>query len=204
MKFQDDARFEFRIFGSDLTAVRDAFAARGTGEIHPASPETYIVTRLNVESNVKIRAARLEVKGLQGRLRLMEQWQPIFKSGFPVAAGDIENIVAPALGIDVELGDAPPLSEPELLALVVQQPALGTVIVDKERTLFDLGDCEAEFTMLAIGDDRLQTVGIEGADSKAVEALLKRTGLDAMQNESYSAFLQRRLFSVASYTRRGP
>ena len=197
MRFQDVARFEFRVFGRELAAARDALAALGTGEIQAASRETYIVTRLNVESNVKVREDRLEAKGLHGRLRLLEQWQPIFKSTFPVPAGDIENVVAPALGVDVELGNAPPLSEPELLTFVAEQPALASVVVDKERTLFDLGDCEAEFTRLAIGDDHMETVAIEGAEGKAVEALLKRTGLAAMQNESYSVLLQRRLFSVA-------
>ena len=197
MKFQDVTRFEFRIFGRDLGAARAAFAALGAGSVQPDSRETYIVTRLNVESNVKIRDGRLEVKGLQGRLRLLEQWQPVFTSEFPVAATDIENVVGPALGIDLELATAPPLTEAVLFALVSEQPALASVVVEKQRTLFDLGDSEAEFTDLVIGDDRLQTVAVEAAEAKAAEALLARTGLDAEQNESYAVFLQRRLFSVA-------
>ncbi len=89
-------------------------------------------------------------------------------------ADDIENIVAPALGIDVELGDAPPFTETALLVLVAEQPALATVVVDKQRTLFDLWDCEAEFTELVIGDERLQTVALEAPEAHA-EALLQRT-----------------------------
>jgi hypothetical protein len=196
MKFQDVARFEFRIFGSDLAGVRDAFLALGPGIAQPESRETYVVTRLNVESNVKIRADRLEVKGLVGRLRLLEQWRPIFKSEFPILAGDIENVVAPALGVDVELGEAPPFSESALVAFAAEQPSLAIAVVDKERTLFDLGDCEAEFTRLVIGDDRLETVAVEAPEAEAAEAFLGRVGLEAMQNESYSVFLQRRLFQV--------
>ncbi len=197
MKFQDVSRFEFRIFGSDLSALRDALAALGAGVAQPESSETYIVTRLNVESNVKIRAHRLEVKGLQGRLRLLEQWEPVLKSEFPVPADAIENIVAPALGVDVELEEAPALTESALLSLLVEQPSLASVVVDKERTLFDLGACEAEFTELQIGDEQLQTVAIETPEAEAAEALLRRLGLEAMQNESYPLFLQRRLFSLA-------
>jgi hypothetical protein len=197
MKYQDVARFEFRIFGSDLTGVRDAFLALGPGIAQPDSRETYIVTRLNVESNVKIRAARLEVKGLIGRLRLLEQWEPVFKSEFPVAAADIENVVAPALGVDVDLGAAPAFTQSALIAFAAEQTALATVVLEKQRTLFDLGDCEAEFTVLAMGDERLQTVALESPEAQAVEALLKRVGLDDEQNESYSVFLQRRLFSLA-------
>jgi hypothetical protein len=194
MRFQDVARFEFRVFGKDLARFRDAFAALGSGSEQPPSRETYIVTRLNVESNVKIRAHRLEVKGLQGRLRLLEHWQPVLKSEFPVPADDVENVAAPALGIDVDLRDAPPFTESALVALAAGQPALRTVVVDKSRTLFDLGQCEAEFTELRIDADRLQTVAIEAAEARPADALLRRVGLEARPNESYSLFLQRRLF----------
>jgi hypothetical protein len=197
MKYQDVARFEFRIFGSDLTGVRDAFMALGPGVAQPDSRETYIATRLNVESNVKIRAHRLEVKGLLGRLRLLEQWDPVFKSEFPVAATDIENTVAPALVVDVDLGAAPPFTEAALIAFAAEQPGLAAAVIEKQRTLFDLGDCEAEFTNLVLGDRSLQTVAIEGPEAQAVEALMTRVGLDGEQNESYSVFLQRRLFSLA-------
>ncbi len=197
MKFRDVARFEFRVFGPDLTAVREVLATLGTGDAQPLSRETYIVTRLNVESNVKIRDGRLDVKGLQGRLRLLEQWQPVLSSEFPVAADDIENTVAPALGVDVELGSAPPLSEDVLLAFVAEQPSLASIVVEKQRTLFDLGDCEAEFTQLAVGDEHLHTAAVEAPEARAAEAFLERTGLGAQQNESYSVFLQRRLFPVA-------
>jgi hypothetical protein len=194
MKFQDVARFEFRVFGNDLARFRDAFAALGPGSEQPPSRETYIVTRLNVESSVKIRSHRLEVKGLQGRLQVLEQWQPVLKSEFPVSADEIENVVAPALGIDVDLGAAPPFSEEALVGLAAEQPALAVAVVDKNRTLFDLGACEAEFTELRIDADRLQTVAIEAPEARPAEALLRRTGLDAARNESYSLFLQVRLF----------
>jgi hypothetical protein len=200
MKFQDVARFEFRVFGQDLTALREALGALGLGTRHRPSRETYIVTRLNVESNVKIRAGRLEVKGLKGRLRLLEQWQPILKSEFPVAADDIENIVAPALGIDVDLKGKPPLSEAALMALVAEQPALAVIIVEKKRTLYDFEDCEAEFTELSLGGERIETAAVEAVEPQAAETLVQRTGLNALENESYSLFLQRRLFSHARST----
>jgi len=194
MKFQDVTRFEFREFGSDLTAVRQNFAALGRGSAQPPSRETYIVTRLNIESNVKIRSGRLEVKGLRGRQQMLEQWQPLFVSEFPVAAEEVENVVAPALGIDVDLGGATLFSRSDLLALAEEQPALATVVVEKRRTLFDLGDCEAEFCELQIGADRLQTIAIESIDAAAANALLQKVGLETARNESYPAFLQSRLF----------
>ena len=49
MKFKDATRFEFRRFGEDFSVMRDRFATLGPGKKQPASRETYIVTRLNIE-----------------------------------------------------------------------------------------------------------------------------------------------------------
>ncbi len=194
MKFQDETRFEFREFGPDLLAVKEAFAALAPGREHPQRRETYIVTRLNIESNVKIRAGRLEVKGLRGRLGMLEQWARILNSEFPVPVEEIENVVVPALGLDIEIGRGGALTEGALLALVSGQPALATAEVDKKRTLFDLGDCEAEFCELQIGDDRLHTISIEAIDAEVAREVLRKAHLEDVQNESYAAFLQKRLF----------
>lgn len=194
MKFQDAIRFEFRLFGADLTRVRDAFAALGPSIEQPPSRETYIVSRLNIESNVKARRGRLEVKGLRGRLQILEQWQPVLASELPVTADEVENVVAPALGLDVDLAGQPPFSESALVGWAEAQPALATVMLEKRRTLFDLGACEAEFTQLALGAARVQTIAIEALEADAARAVLEKVGLDEARNESYPAFLQRRLF----------
>jgi hypothetical protein len=194
MKFTDETRFEFRRFGTDLSAVRDKFAALGSGEKHPERRETYIVTRLNIESNVKIRNGRLEVKGLVGRLQLLEQWKPVLKAEFPVPTDEVENVVVPALGLDLELGSRGAFTESALLTALGDQPALATVRVDKQRTLFDLGACTAEFSKLKIGDDKLETIAIEAVDADAALEFVRKIGLEDADNESYAAFLQRRLF----------
>jgi hypothetical protein len=195
MKFQDnETRYEFRKFATDLTIVRDAFAARATGTAQPASRETYIVTRLNIESNVKVRGGRLQVKTLRGRLGMLEQWARPLNAEFPVPVEDIESIVLPALGLDLEIGRGGALSENALLAVVSGQHALATTRVDKRRMLYEVGDCVGEFCELRIDDDKLHTIAIEASDADAALALLKELGLGDDQNESYAEFLQRRLF----------
>ena len=103
MKFQDAIRFEFRLFGADLTRVRDAFAALGPSIEQPPSRETYIVSRLNIESNVKARRGRLEVKGLRGRLQNLEQWQPVLASELPVTADEADSAVIEPLPVHSDL-----------------------------------------------------------------------------------------------------
>ena len=113
---------------------------------------------------------------------------------FPVSVEEVESIVIPALGLDLEIGRGGALTEGALLAFVAGQPALADVKVDKQRTLYDLGNCIAEYCELRIGDDKLDTIAIETPDAEAAFAVLNKVGLGEAQNESYAEFLQRRLF----------
>jgi hypothetical protein len=194
MKFKDATRYEFRRFGEDFGVIRDRFAALGPGDKQRASRETYIVTRLNIESNVKIRGGRLLVKTLRGRLQALEEWARPLDAELPVAVGDVESIVIPALGLDLEIGSGGALTEGALLALAGSQHALAVVKVEKHRTLYDLGNCVAEFCKLHIGDDKVETIAIETPDAEAAFAVVNKVGLGEAQNESYAEFLQRRLF----------
>lgn len=194
MKFKDATRYEFRRFGEDFAVMRDRFATLGPGNKQRASRETYIVTRLNIESNVKIRGGRLQVKTLRGRLQTLEEWARPIDAEFPVSVEDVEGIVIPALGLDLEVGSGGALTEGALLALVSGQHALATIKVDKQRTLYDLGNCVAEFCELRVGVDKLQTIAIETPDAEAAFAVLNKVGLGEAQNESYAEFLQSHLF----------
>lgn len=80
------------------------------------------------------------------------------------------------------------------MTFAADQPALESLEIDKTRTLYDLDACEAEFTELAIGVARLQTVAVESPDPDALNALLTKAGLSGEANISYPAFLQKRLF----------
>jgi hypothetical protein len=194
MKFKDATRYEFRRFGEDFSVIRDRFAALGPGDKQRASRETYIVTRLNIEANVKIRGGRLLVKTLRGRLQALEEWARPLDTELPVAVNDVEGVVIPALGLDLEVGGGGALTEGALLALVAGQHALAVVKVEKHRTLYDLGNCVAEFCKLHIGDDKVETIAIETPDAEAAFAVINKVGLGEAQNESYAEFLQRRLF----------
>jgi hypothetical protein len=190
----DETRYEFRQFGADLTKVRDAFAKLGTAKAQPKSRETYIVTRLNIESNVKIRGGKLQVKTLEARSGVLEQWARPLNAEFPVSVQDIEMVVLPALGVDLELGEDGAFSEGVLLTVVEDQPSLAVQEVVKQRTLYDIGGCVGEFCKLSIGSETVQTVAIEATDAQAALALLNDIGLGDAANESYAEYLQRSLF----------
>lgn len=202
MKFKpDETRYEFRQFGAALEKFRDAFAGFGASRQQPASRETYIVTRLNIESNVKIRGGRLQVKTLKARLGMLEQWARPLNAELPVSVEDIENVVLPALGLDIEIGERGAFAQGPLLALLADQPALAVAEVEKSRTLYEIGACVAEFCALRIGDQKMHTIAVEATDAEAELALLGQVGLADAANESYAEFLQRRLFDKP---KRGP
>lgn len=195
MKFRsDETRYELRQFGADLAGVREAFARLGVGVASPVSRETYIVTRLNIESNVKIRGGRLQVKTLKARLGVLEQWARPLDAELPVSVTEVEDIVLPALGLDIEIGERGALGEGPLLALMAGQHSLAIQGVEKRRTLYDIGDCVAEFCELEVAGERLHTIAIEAVDADAALALVENAALGEAQNESYAEFLQRRLF----------
>mgnify|MGYP000314553771 CR=1 FL=1 len=91
MSSSDVARFEFRIFAADLASVRDKLNLRAKGTLQDPSRETYIVSRRNAESNVKIRARCLEVKGLQRRLPPPDQSLPLATSPLPLPAASVAD-----------------------------------------------------------------------------------------------------------------
>lgn len=195
MKFKDnETRYEFRQFGADLGKVRDKFAELGQPVQQPASRETYIVTRLNIESNVKIRGSRVQVKTLKARLGILEQWARPLNAELPVSVADLENIVFPALGLDLEISERGAFSESALLAFAAGQHALARVVVEKRRTLYEIGDCVAEFCKLQLDNETVQAIAIEAVDADAATGLMQQVGLADGANESYAEFLQRRLF----------
>jgi hypothetical protein len=70
-----DRRFEFRIFGQELDALPKMFASEGKEIGNDTSISLYLVSRLNIEANVKIREGQLEVKTLEARQRQLELWR---------------------------------------------------------------------------------------------------------------------------------
>jgi hypothetical protein len=62
--------------------------------------------------------------------------------------------------------------------------------------IFEVGHCRAELTDLEFPDGRIETAAIESGSAEETRELVWRAGLEARLNESYAAYLQRRLFPV--------
>src|SRR3954452_14176317 len=85
-------RWEWRAFGEHFGAAEERFAALEPERIQE-SDEVYLLSRL-ADENVKVRDDLLDVKELERVNRDgLEQWTPVLKTGFPVAAAEIEGVL---------------------------------------------------------------------------------------------------------------
>jgi hypothetical protein len=190
----DEPRFEFRAFRDDIAQLREALRKRASGSEQAASTEVYIVTRLNIESIVKLREGRLDVKELVCRQGLLEQWRRVLNLETPVPGDVFKAEVASRLGFVPDLPDGAALDEAAILGIARIEPALRVAEVEKDRTVFQVGPCRAEAVDITVGDTRLASVAIDAAEAAPVEALMSELGLAGDTNVSYAARLQKLLF----------
>src|SRR4051812_6730714 len=177
-------RWEWRTFGSDFGPAEAVFAGREPDRVHE-SDETYVLAAGDGDT-VKVRDALMDVKHLE-RVddRGLEQWLPVMKAQFPLAADGVRSILQ-ALRVDV-----PPLSREaytlsQLLEEVVEpEPALLAVDVHKHRVRYTIGGCISELTDVRANGESTRTVALELEDPDRVLAAVSELGLEDRPNVSY-------------------
>ena len=179
-------RWEWRTFGD----VTPRFAGRAP-EKTEESDEVYLLSP-GVDENVKIRGGLMDVKALQQVSPAgLEQWKPVMKAAFPLAAADVRKIFE---AIQVA---APPLTRAQytleqfLGELVEPGGRARAVNVHKTRAHFKTGGCLAEVADVLVGGRRTRTVAIEAEDPAQVIAAVREEGFDPAQNVNYTRGLRR-------------
>src|SRR4029450_3131344 len=83
-------RWEWRTFGTRFARAEAAFAKLETKGVQETD-EIYLLTEKG--SNVKVRAALLDIKVLQKVNEAgLEQWMPVMKEGFPATAATLRKV----------------------------------------------------------------------------------------------------------------
>ena len=187
-----DSRFEFRIWGNELGALRVRMESAGTGGPPRSSEETYILSRATDASNVKIRGGLVDIKQLVEVRDGLERWTPTLKASFPIETRVVVEQVMPALRT------APPpiarlsLTLEEFIGDIVESnPDLRAVAIAKTRFGFEIGGCIAEYAEVRIaGGDSSQTVAVESANCQAIRAVIAKLGLGPAANVNYIKYLK--------------
>ena len=127
-----------------------------------------------------MRAGLLDLKKLQ---RVdedgLEQWEPVLKAGFPVAASDVQSVLA-ALAVE----HATERTEYTLEQLLGELPEVVPVEVHKRRRHVTVGGAMTELSELSTDRGTLRTIAVESEDPALVTAAVRGLGLDLRQNVS--------------------
>ena len=166
-------RWEWRIFGPDFGPRRRA------SERVQESDELYLLSPRS-DASAKVRDGLMDVKE---RLAVdehgLEQWTPVLKAPFPLAADDVRFVLttlgvpSPTLGRDSYTLDA----------LVDEVAGSGSgvkaVSVHKRRERLTIDGCMAERTELRTCQGAIQTLAVESEDPAQVSGVVRELGLEA-------------------------
>ena len=175
-------RWEWRTFGSDFGGAEDVFAGLEPTGIQE-SDEVYL--RTGSGPIVKIRDGMMDVKVLQEvSPEGLEQWIPVMKEGFPLAATDVAKVFAM---LEIE---TPPLERDsytldQLLSVLASQPQVSAVPIHKRRVRYTVQGCMAEVTDLLVDGVPIRTIALESEDPDKVIAAVDATGMQNLVNHNF-------------------
>ena len=177
-------RWEWRTFGEQFGVAEDRLAELSPTRVDD-SDELYIVSSRG-EGSIKVRGGVLDVKRLEhvsddG----LEQWRPVAKAEFPIAATDIAKLLE-GLDVVVPALDRDAYDLDELVDEVIRPNAdLLSVPVHKGRVHYALGGCMAELTDVEAGSRATRTIAVEAEDPALVRAAVEELGLWSRPNVSF-------------------
>ena len=177
-------RWEWRTFGERFGTAEDRLA-----ELTPTSvddsDEMYIVSSRG-EASIKVRGGQLDVKRLEQVSDVgLEQWRPVAKAEFPIAATEVADLLN-GLGVAVPVLNRDAYDLDQLVDEVVRPSAeLLAVPVHKRRAHYTLGGCMAELTDVRAGSRATRTIAVEAEDPTLVRAAVEELGLWSRPNVSF-------------------
>jgi hypothetical protein len=176
-------RWEWRTFGKEFPAYAETLKKYGEPGVKK-SEENYILSKVSDE-NIKIREDLVDIKSLKNVKDGLEQWDPIFKEGFPIepakltALFKVFNVPAP------EFKRSSYTYEQFLDEVIVPNPLLKVVNVKKVRYIYSINGCAVELAETQFNGKPYQTACVEHIDPAVVLATVKELGLEGHENINY-------------------
>jgi hypothetical protein len=188
-------RFEFRTFGLDF----DEQAYRMSRLSVPVpekvwqreSDEIYILSRTNDINNTKIRDGKMDIKTFVQTVDGLEQWNPLMKGEFPMAAEMLKNVVFPAFQVEMPELSKSEYTIDEFLQMIEDNSDLQAVKVHKERYGYMVNDTICEFGTVTINGAQLMTMNSESTEIEDIKKTIKDVGLEGMENINYLQAIKR-------------
>src|SRR6187397_2732132 len=175
-------RWEWRTFGPSFGPAEAKFAALEPTGVQE-SDELYLLSGMG--DNVKVRDDLMDIKVfVETDAAGLEQWRPVLKATFPLAAADTIRVLE-ALRVPVVPLERERYTLDQFLAELAGD-ALRQVNVHKRRVRYRIGGCTSEVTDVVADGRATRTSAIELEDADAVVAAVRSVGLAAYLNTSYS------------------
>lgn len=176
-------RWEWRSFGRRFGEAEARLEKLTPDSVHE-SDEIYLLS--GAGDNVKVRDALMDIKVLREvNADGLEQWIPVMKAGFPLAAADAKRVLE-SLHIPV-----PPISRgsytlDEFLAqFAAPGGAIRPVKVHKRRTRYTVSGCMAELSDVTANGKPTRTIAVESENAAGVIGAVRELGLGGYRNTSY-------------------
>jgi exopolyphosphatase / guanosine-5'-triphosphate,3'-diphosphate pyrophosphatase len=169
-------RWEWRTFGESFGGAEDTLAQGGSTRVQE-SDEIYLLSDES-DASVKVRDELMDVKRLEAvDANGLEQWRPVLKTSFPLAASGVATVLD-ALGVPArELSRDTYTLEQLVGELVRPDPALAEVAVHKRRVHYEFGGCMAEVSEVLAGGRSARTIAVEAEDPALVIAAVRELQL---------------------------
>jgi len=188
-------RFEFRTFGQDFDEAAFLMSRLSTPVPQKVwereSEEIYIVSRTNDVNNTKIRDGKMDIKTFVTEKDGLEQWNPLMKGEFPIAAALLRDEVIPAFQVEFPELTQDQYTLEEFLAMIEAHPDLQGVKVHKQRFGYMVNDTICEVANVLINGACVITVNSESTEIEDIKKTLEDIGLTGVENINYLQAIKR-------------
>lgn len=180
-------RAEFRVFGHGIIESVKARLWNGRTVLYQARrmpAETYFLSRLTNEANVKVRDGLLDIKTKTGETpEGYEIFQPRGKFQFPVKREELATILS-HLGLEMAL-PAETYTIEEFVAIARQHPDLVPVTVEKMRHGFTIDGVICEYAEVWFNGALVESACVESENYAAMRGVVEGLGLAERPNVNY-------------------
>ncbi len=188
-------RFEFRTFGRDFEEAAYLMSRLSVPVPEKVwertSEEIYIVSKTNDINNTKVRDGKMDIKTFVQEKDGLEQWNPLMKAEFPIAADVLKKEVYPAFKVAVPEFDKDTYTFEEFMEMVKSNPDLLAVKVEKQRFGYMVNDTICEVANVWINGAMVVTVNSESTELDDIKKTIADLGLEGVENINYLQAIKR-------------
>ena len=143
------------------------------------------------KNNTKIRDGKMDIKTFVTEKEGLEQWNPLMKGEFPIAASVLEKEVFPAFAVDMPSLSKDTYTLDEFLEMVRANSSLKAVSVEKQRFGYMVNDTICEVANVWINGAKLVTINSESTVLADILKTMKDVGIEGCENINYLQAVKR-------------